>query len=233
MAKRGKKYSKAAERVVSKEMMPLNKALGLIKDLSYAKFDESVDVDINLGIDAGKGEQAVRGSVILPHGRGRKARVIVFAKGDHAIEAEKAGADFVGAQDLVDKIRQGWMEFDYSVATPDMMGVVGSLAKILGPRGLLPNKKLGTVTVDVGSVVEDLKRGRAFFKNDKSGLVHFTVGKVSFDADKLRDNVAAFVKALVAAKPATAKGKYLKKMTITSTMGVGIPVDTEELSRSS
>lgn len=232
MGKRGKKHTKATERLASKEVMPVEKALGLVKQLSFAKFDESVDVDINLGIDPTKGEQTVRGSVILPHGRGRTVRVIVFAKGDHAAQAEKAGADHVGAQDLVDKIRKGWMEFDYAVATPDMMGVVGSLAKILGPRGLLPNKKLGTVTFDVADVVKDLKKGRAFFKNDKSGLVHFSIGKVSFDADKLRDNCAAFIKSLMAAKPAAAKGKFLKKMTITSTMGVGISVDPEELSRS-
>ena len=228
MSKHGKKYQKAAEGVVKGQVIPLITAFQKVKDLAYAKFDESVDVHVNLSIDASKGEQSVRGSLVLPHAREAAPRVIVFAKGDYATAAEKAGADFVGADDLIEKISGGWMEFDYAVATPDVMGMVGKLAKQLGPRGLLPNKKLGTVTFDVASIVADLKKGRVFFKNDKSGIVHFSFGKVSFDVKKLQENLAAFVKALVAAKPAASKGKYLKKVTIASTMGVGLQINPEE-----
>jgi len=229
MAKHGKKYTNALKKVQSRQVLSVNEALAKVKEVAYAKFDESVDVDVNLGIDASKGEQVVRGSVVLPHAKGHKPRVLVFAKGDYASQAEKAGADFVGAEELVDKISGGWMEFDYAVATPDLMGVVGRLAKQLGPRGLLPNKKLGTVTFDIADVVDDLKRGRVFFKNDKSGIVHFSLGKVSFTANSLKENLAAFAKALVAAKPSAAKGKYLKKMTVSSTMGVGVLVNPDEL----
>lgn len=229
MKKHGKKYSKAAQSVDKGQVLPLDQALQKIKELVYTKFDESVDVDVNLGIDPTKGEQVVRGSVLLPHGQGKKVRVLVFAKGEHADQAQSAGADFVGAEDLVEKIGNGWMEFDYAVATPDMMGVVGKLAKQLGPRGLLPNKKLGTVTFDVANIVADLKKGRAFFKNDKGGSVHFSFGKASFDAATLRDNLVAFVKALVSAKPATSKGKFLKKMVISSTMGPGLQISPDEL----
>jgi len=229
MANRGKKYSSAIEKTQHGEVLSVDKALSKVKELAYARFDESIDVDVNLGIDASKGEQVVRGSVVLPFAKGGKPRIVVFAKGDYAFQAEKAGADFVGAEDLVEKISGGWMDFDYAVATPDLMGLVGKLAKLLGPRGLLPNKKLGTVTFDVAAIVDDLKRGRVFFKNDKSGLVHFSFGKKSFAPDQLKDNLAAFVKALVAAKPSAAKGKYLKKMTISSTMGVGIAVNPDEL----
>ena len=210
----------------------MSDAVAKVKDLAHVKFDESVDVHISLGIDPTKGDQSVRGSILLPHGRGKQVKVLVFAKGDHADEAKAAGADFVGDQDLIDKISGGWMDFDYAVATPDMMGVVGKLAKILGPRGLLPNKKTGTVTFDVGSVVKELKKGKAFFKNDKSGLVHFNFGKVSFSAEQLKENLTAFIKALVASKPATSKGKFLKKMTISSTMGLGISVNPDEFLRS-
>lgn len=230
MAKHGKKYLKAIEGA-TREVMPITQALNEIKQRSFVKFDESIDVDLRLGIDASKGEQVVRGSVVLPHGRGKKVRVLVFTKGDQVQAAEKAGADFVGAEDLVEKIQTGWMEFDHAIATPDMMGLVGKVAKILGPRGLLPNKKLGTVTDDVAQVVSDLKKGQAFFRNDKAGIVHFSFGKVSFDADKLRENLAAFIKAVQAAKPATAKGIYLRKMSLSSTMGVGMQVDPEELLR--
>jgi large subunit ribosomal protein L1 len=232
MTKEGKKYKKAREAVPADgQPMPVKKALETVKELAYVKFDESVDVNINLGIDASKGEQSVRGSVVLPFGQGKNVRIIVFAKGDHADAARKAGADFVGAEDLVEKIVGGWMDFDFAIATPDLMGIVGKVAKQLGPRGLLPNKKLGTVTFDVAPVIADLKKGRLFFKNDKQGLVHFTIGKVSFDVDKLAQNLAAFTKALVAAKPASSKGVYLKKMTLSSTMGVGIAVNPEDVLR--
>lgn len=229
MAKHGKKYRSAFEKVKHREVLSADQALAKVKEMSFTKFDESVDIDINLGIDASKGEQVVRGSVVLPYAKGAKPRVIVFAKGDYVAQAEKAGADVVGAEDLVEKISGGWMEFDYAVATPDLMGLVGKLAKQLGPRGLLPNKKLGTVTFDVADVVDDLKRGRVFFKNDKSGIVHFSLGKVSFSVANLKENLTAFIKALVSAKPSAAKGKYLRKMTVSSTMGAGVLVNPDEL----
>jgi len=231
MSKRGKKYNQAAQKAEKEGSFSAQEALDRVKELAYAKFDETVDVHINLGIDPTKGDQTVRGSVMLPHGRGKEVKVIVFAKGDYADVAKSAGADYVGDQDLVDKISKGWMDFDYAVATPDLMGIVGKLAKILGPRGLLPNKKTGTVTFEVESIVKELKQGRAFFKNDKGGLVHFSFGKVSFDKDKLSENLVAFIKTLMAAKPSSSKGKFLKKMVVTSTMGVGIPVNPDEFLR--
>lgn len=229
MAKHGKKYIKAFEQVKRGQVLPVDQALSKVKQLAFAKFDESVDVHINLGIDAAKGEQVVRGSVILPFSKGKKVRILVFAKGEYAEKAQKAGADYVGVEDLIEKISGGWMDFDYAIATPDLMAMVGKVAKTLGPKGLLPNKKLGTVTFDVADVINDLKKGRQFFKNDKSGLVHFTIGKVSFEPTQLTQNLSAFVKALVSVKPATSKGKFLKKMTIASTMGVGLAVNADEL----
>lgn len=231
MAKRGKKYQ-AASLKKSVSDFGADVAFQKVKDLSYAKFDEAIDVAINLGIDPARGEQTVRGSVVLPHSKGKEKIVIVFAKGEYADAAKNAGADFVGMDDLIQKINDGWLGFDYAVATPDVMGVVGSLAKILGPRGLLPNKKVGTVTFDVADIVADLKRGRAFFRNDKQGIVHFSIGKVSFDVQKLQDNLNALIKAVVASKPATAKGKYLKKVSVSSTMGIGIAVNSDEIVRS-
>jgi large subunit ribosomal protein L1 len=188
-----------------------------------------VDIDVNVGIDPSKGEQVVRGSLVLPHDRGKQVKVLVFAKGEYAEQAMKAGADYVGAEDLVEKISGGWMDFNFAVATPDLMGLVGKLAKILGPRGLLPNKKLGTVTFDVASVVADLKRGQLFFKNDKNGIVHFSIGKISFDESKLHDNLVAFIKSLSAAKPASSKGKFLRKVTVSSTMGPGFTISPDEI----
>jgi large subunit ribosomal protein L1 len=229
MMRHGKKYLHAREKVNSTYLHPVSESLAKVKSLAYAKFNETVDVHINLGIDPTKGEQVVRGSVILPHGSGKRAYVIVFAKGDYAEQAKKAGADFVGADDLVERIADGWMDFDYAIATPDLMGMVGKLAKQLGPRGLLPNKKVGTVTFDIAPVVTDLKKGRLFFKNDKSGLVHFSIGKISFDSSKLTDNFTAFVKALSGSKPASSKGRFLKKITVSSTMGVGIQVSPDDV----
>lgn len=229
MSTHGKKYVQARQQVPQGQAFPVKEALAKLKAIAHTKFDETVDVDVNLGIDPSKGEQVVRGSLVLPHGRGKEVKVLVFAKGDHAVQAQKAGADYVGAEDLVEKINAGWMDFNFTVATPDLMGLVGKLAKILGPRGLLPNKKLGTVTFDVASVVSDLKRGQLFFKNDKSGLVHFSIGKVSFGADKLYDNLVAFIKNLSAAKPSSSKGKFLKKVTVSSTMGPGIVISPDEI----
>ena len=229
MIKHGKKYNKASTSVERRAVLPVDLALSKVKELAYAKFDESVDVDINLGIDPSKGEQVVRGSISLPNGRGKTVKVLVFAKGDYVDQAKKAGADYVGAEELVEKINNGWLDFQYAVATPDVMSLVGKVAKVLGPRGLLPNQKLGTVTFDVAAVVSDLKKGRQFFKNDKSGLVHFSIGRVSFDLAKLKENLAAFLKALMASKPAASKGKFLQKVTISSTMGVGIQINADEL----
>lgn len=228
MATHGKKYRKASEGVSREKPVPMAEALAKVKQLAYAKFDESVDVDVRLGIDASKSDQGVRGSVVLPHGSGKKARVIVFAKGDAAEVAQRAGADYVGVEDLIEKIEGGWLEFEYAVATPDLMGVVGRLAKLLGPRGLLPNKKLGTVTLDVGPVVENLKKGQQFFKNDKGGIVHFSIGRVSFDAQRLQDNFSSFIRALIATRPASAKGRFIRAVTVSSTMGVGLSVSLDD-----
>lgn len=232
MSKHGKKYTQAQEKIVRGHVFSADEALSKVKELAYVKFDESVDVDVVLGIDPSQGDQVVRGSVTLPHGRGNKVKVLVFAKGEHAEAAQKAGADYVGAEDLIEKIDGGWLDFNYAVATPDLMGMIGKLAKFLGPRGLLPNKKLGTVTFDVGQVVRDLKKGQVFFKNDKNGLVHFSFGKVSFGVDALQENLAAFVKALLSSKPASSKGKFLKKMVVSSTMGVGVQISPDEVLRS-
>jgi len=229
MTKRSKKYLKAREALGDKRNFSLQEGVAKVKELAHARFDESVDVHVNLGIDPEKGDQVVRGSILLPHGTGKAVKVLVFAKGDYVDQARKAGADYVGAEDLIEKIESGWLDFNYAVATPDIMGLVGKAAKILGPRGLLPNKKTGTVTFDVESIVNDLKKGRLFFKNDKNGIVHFRFGKVSLSAGQLSDNLSAFLKTLAASKPATSKGKFLKKVTIASTMGVGVPLVVGEL----
>jgi large subunit ribosomal protein L1 len=226
---RGKKYKKAAEGLEKAKSLSLDEAVAQLKERAFAKFDESVDLDINVGIDPSKGDQVVRGSVVLPHGNGKRVRVVVFTKGEYTEKALKAGADFVGLEDLIDKISKGWLDFEYAVATPDVMDTVGKLAKLLGPRGLLPNKKIGTVTFDVEGIVKELKSGRVFFKNDKNAVVHFSLGKVSFDKEKIKENVQAFVKALVSYKPAASKGKFVKKITLSSTMGVGMSVRVEEL----
>lgn len=225
----GKKFKAALEKVGNNIGVKAGDALSKVKQVAFARFNETVDVHVNLGIDASKGEQVVRGSVVLPHALGEPVKVIVFAKGDYADKAREAGADFVGAEDLVEKIEGGWMDFGVAVATPDLMGLVSKLAKLLGPRGLLPNKKLGTVTFDVDAVVADLKRGRKFFRSDKSGLVHFSVGKTAFDVEKLVENYTAFMKALSSSKPSAAKGKFIKKITVTSTMGPGIAVSPDEI----
>ncbi len=229
MSKHGKKYYKNAEKAPKGKVVSIHEALKLVKELAYAKFDESVDVDINLGIDPTKGEQVVRGSLLLPHSIGAQPKVIVFAKDDYVEKAQKAGADFVGGEELIKKIKDGWLDFDYAVATPDMMTPVGELARILGPKGKLPNKRLGTVTYDVATVIQDLKRGRVFFKNDKQGIVHFKLGSLSFGPEKLYENLVAFVKALSAAKPASSRGKFLGRSFVSSTMGLGVQFNPDEL----
>ncbi|MBA3954011.1 50S ribosomal protein L1 [Candidatus Dependentiae bacterium] len=230
MSKHGKKYLEAKKQVAPDKVFQLLDGIKKVKELAHARFDESVDVNINVGIDPSKGDQVVRGSVLLPHGTGKVVKIAVFAKGDYAEAAQKAGADYVGAEDLIEKIEGGWLDFNYAVATPDLMGLVGKVAKILGPRGLLPNKKTGTVSFDTAAVVTDLKKGRLFFKNDKNGIVHFSFGRVSFEPQKLYDNLVTFARALASSKPASSKGKFIRKMTISSTMGVGIPVNQDELS---
>jgi large subunit ribosomal protein L1 len=229
MSKTGKKHKKIKDVLQGEHIESSKQALDFIVKHAHVTFDESVDVDVVLGIDASKGEQTVRGSVLLPHGTGKKIKVLVFAKGEKEDEAKNAGADFVGLEDLIEKIQGGWTGFDVSVATPDLMGQVGKVAKILGPKGLLPNKKVGTVTFDVGAIVSDLKKGRVAYRNDKGGVVHAPFGKVSFGVDKLLENLSAFMGSLRSSKPASSKGKFIKKVVVSSSMGVGVELNPEEL----
>jgi large subunit ribosomal protein L1 len=226
----GKKMNAAGEKVEKAKEYPLEEAIRKVKELAYAKFDETVDLAFNLGVDPRKSDQMVRGTVVLPHGTGKKLRVLVFAKGEKELEAKQAGADYVGADDLVDKISKGWLDFDKVVATPDIMGVVGKLGKILGPRGLMPNPKLGTVTFDVAKAVKEIKAGKVEYKTEKAGVVHVPIGKVSFDAQKLLDNAKAIIESVTKAKPSTSKGKYLKGISVSSTMGPGLRVDVATVS---
>ena len=226
----GKKMNAAGEKVERTKEYPLEEAIRKVKELAYAKFDETVDLAFNLGVDPRKSDQMVRGTVVLPHGTGKKLRVLVFAKGEKELEAKQAGADYVGADDLVDKISKGWLDFDKVVATPDIMGVVGKLGKILGPRGLMPNPKLGTVTFDVAKAVKEIKAGKVEYKTEKAGVVHVPIGKVSFDAQKLLDNAKAIIESVTRAKPSTSKGKYLKGISVSSTMGPGLKVDVATVS---
>jgi large subunit ribosomal protein L1 len=221
----GKKHIAAKEKIDKTKRYSLKEAVELVKELAYAKFNETVELAINLGVDPRKSDQIVRGSVVLPHGLGKKVRVVVFAKGEKAQEAAEAGADFVGAEDLVEKIKNGWLDFDKAIATPDLMGMVSKLGKILGPRGLMPNPKTGTVTFEVGKAVKDITAGRVDYKTEKSGIVHVPIGKVSFESEKLTENAKTVIDAIIRAKPSSSKGRYLKKLSISSTMGVGIPID--------
>jgi large subunit ribosomal protein L1 len=225
-----KKHIEARQKIDKTNQYEIQEAVGLLKDLTHVKFDETVELAVNLGVDAKKSEQMVRGSVVLPHGLGKKIRVLVFAKGEKTTEASDAGAEFVGAEDLVEKIQSGWLDFDKVVATPDVMGMVGKLGKVLGPRGLMPNPKSGTVTFDVSKAVKDITAGRADYRTEKAGVIHVSIGKLSFDKEKLIDNAKAVIKALEKAKPSSSKGRYLKKISISSTMGVGVPVIVSSLS---
>ncbi|GAB6061658.1 50S ribosomal protein L1 [Deferrisoma palaeochoriense] len=225
MARKGKKYLEARSKVDRLKLYDLDEALALLPQISYAKFDESVDLAVRLGVNPAHADQMVRGTVVLPHGTGKGVRVLVFAKGDKAKEAEEAGADFVGAEDLAEKIQEGWLEFDKAVATPDMMGVVGRLGRILGPRGLMPNPKSGTVTFDVAQAVKELKAGRVEYRVDKYGNVHVPVGRKSFSPEQLKENVAAVIESLIRAKPASAKGAYIRGVAIATTMSPGIKLD--------
>ena len=226
MSKRGKKYSESKKRIDSEDVGSLNDAVKVMLETSFAKFDETVDVAVRLGVDPRHADQMVRGSVVLPHGTGKETKILVFAKGEKEKEATDAGADFVGNDDMVEKIKGGWYGFDKAVATPDMMGTVGKLGKLLGPRGLMPNAKTGTVTFDVARAVNDLKAGKIDFRAEKAGIVHAPMGKVSFGADKIVQNMAAFLDKIMRLKPASSKGTYLKGIAISTTMGPGVKIDS-------
>ena len=225
MKKHGKKYRAALEKIEPGRKYNLDTAIAKVKEISFAKFDETVELTVWLGVDPRKADQLVRGTLVLPHGLGKSKTVLVIAQGDKVREAEEAGADMVGGEDIVTRIKGGWTDFDAVIATPDMMRLVGGLGKVLGPRGLMPNPKTGTVTFDVATAIKETKAGKVEYRVDKTGVIHVGVGKVSFDADKLRDNTKALLDAVVKAKPATAKGKYVKKVNLASTMSPGVLMD--------
>ncbi len=225
----GKKYNAASGKIDTTKQYKLEEAIEMIKQSAYAKFDETVDLAVNLGVDPKKSDQMVRGTVVLPHGIGKKVRVLAFAKGEKAKEAADAGADYVGAEDLVEKINGGWLDFDKTVATPDLMGMASKLGKILGPRGLMPNPKTGTVTFDISKAIKEIKAGKVDYKTEKAGIVHVPIGKVSFDSQKLYENAKTVLDAIIKAKPSSSKGKYLKNLSISSTMGIGISIDVSEM----
>lgn len=222
---KGKKYKATRGKIDRSKYYELEEALNLLKEFSFAQFDESVDVAVRLGVNPRHADQMVRGTVLLPHGTGRETKVLVFAKGEKEKEATSAGADFVGAEDLVEKISKGWLEFDKAIATPDMMGMVGKIGKILGPRGLMPNPKMGTVTFNISEAVTELKKGKIEFKVDKAGIVHVAAGKISFAAEKLRENIASLTDTLIKLKPPTSKGIYLRGIALSTTMGPGIKIN--------
>ena len=230
MSKIGKRLRAAKEAFAEKRLLPLDEAVSLVKQNASAKFDETVELAMNLGVNPRHADQMVRGSVTLPNGTGRSVRVAVFARGPKADEAKKAGADIVGAEDLMETVQGGMIDFDRCIATPDMMPIVGRLGKVLGPRGLMPNPKIGTVTMDVAQAVQDAKGGQVQFRVEKAGIIHAGVGKASFDADKLAENIRALVDAVSRAKPSGAKGNYLKKVSLSSTMGPGVSVALDSLS---
>ena len=228
--KKGKRYVESAKLVDRTNLYDVEEAVSIIKKTANAKFDETIEAHIKLGVDGRHADQQVRGAVVLPHGTGKKVRVLVFAKGDKVEEAQAAGADFVGGQELVPKIKnEGWLDFDVVVATPDMMGVVGRLGRVLGPKGLMPNPKAGTVTMDVTKAVNDIKAGKIEYRLDKTNIIHVPVGKASFTEEQLADNFHTLMGAIVKAKPAAAKGQYLRSVTITSTMGPGIKLNPVKL----
>ena len=227
----GKKYKEAAALVDRAKRYSLEEAVGLAKKTAKVKFDETVDLAVNLGVDPKQADQMVRGTVVLPHGTGKKVRILVFAKGEKEKEARDAGADHVGAEDLADKIQKGWTEFDTVVATPDIMALVGKLGKVLGPRGLMPNPKTGTVTFDVAKAVKDIRAGKVEYRVDKAGIVHVSVGKASFEENKLLENAKSVLESILKAKPSSSKGKYLKAAAMSTTMGPGIKMDTADIEK--
>jgi len=226
----GKKMTSAAAKVEPR-FYGLKEAVSLVKQSAYAKFDESVDLALRLGVDPKRADQMVRGTSVLPHGTGKKVRVLVFAKGEKEQEARAAGADYVGADDLMEKIKGGWMDFDQAIATPDLMGSVGKLGKVLGPRGLMPNPKTGTVTFEVGKAVAEIRKGRVEYKVEKAGIVQVPIGKVSFDEQRLYENAHTILETVMKAKPSSCKGRYLKSATISSTMGPGVKLDTVAITK--
>jgi large subunit ribosomal protein L1 len=226
MPKRGKKYLESQEKIARQEKHDVDAAVQKAIEASYAKFDETIDVAVRLGVDPRHADQMVRGTVVLPNGLGKTVRVLVFAKGEKEKEALEAGADYVGNDELIEKIKGGWLDFDKAVATPDMMGSVGKIGRVLGPRGLMPNAKTGTVTFDLAKAINELKAGKIDFRVEKSGIVHVPMGKVSFGAEKIQENVTAFLDKLTRLKPASSKGAYFKGLAISTTMGPGIKVDT-------
>ena len=224
MAKAGKKYQEACKLVEEGKLYTAAEAMDLVKKTATAKFDESIELHVRLGVDPKYPDQQVRGAIVLPNGTGKTKRVLVFAKGEKVKEAEAAGADFVGSDEIVQKIQGGWLDFDVAVATPDMMGTVGRLGKILGPRGLMPNPKLGTVTMDLQKAISEVKAGKVEYRTDKAGNVHVVIGKASFDAEKLQQNFQALMDTLIRVKTAAAKGQYIRSVTVSATMGPGVPV---------
>ncbi|NLD31994.1 MAG: 50S ribosomal protein L1 [Trichococcus flocculiformis] len=229
MAKKSKKFQDAAKKVDSTKAYAVEEAVALAKEVDFAKFDATVEVAYRLGIDTRKNDQQIRGAVVLPNGTGKTQRVLVFAKGEKAKEAEAAGADYVGDADMVQKIQGGWFEFDVVVATPDMMGEVGRLGRVLGPKGLMPNPKTGTVTMDVTKAIDEIKAGKVTYRADKAGNIHVPIGKVSFDDAKLMENFRTIHDVILKAKPATAKGQYVKNVSVTTTFGPGVKVDASSL----
>ena len=225
MAKHGKKFRAALEKIEEGRKYNLDEGVAKIKEIAFAKFDETVELTMWLGVDPRKADQLVRGTVVLPHGLGKSKTVLVIAQGEKIKEAEEAGADFIGGEDMVDKIKGGWLDFDAVIATPDMMRLVGGLGKVLGPRGLMPNPKTGTVTFDVKTAVTETKAGKIEYRVDKTGVIHVPVGKVSFDAQRIRENAQVLLDAVVKAKPSTAKGKYVKKVNLAATMSPGVLLD--------
>ncbi|MEW6260550.1 MAG: 50S ribosomal protein L1 [Thermodesulfobacteriota bacterium] len=229
MATRGKKFLESKRKIDTTKRYSLSEAVQLAIESSYVKFNESIDIAVRLGVDPRHADQMVRGTVVLPNGLGKTVRVLVFAKGDKEKEALEAGADYAGGDELVEKIKNGWLEFDKAVATPDMMGVVGKIGKILGPRGLMPNAKTGTVTFDVTKAVNELKAGKIDFRTEKAGIVHAPMGKVSFGVDKILQNMNAFLETIMKLKPSTSKGTYVRSIAVSTTMGPGIKVDTSTM----
>lgn len=230
MANKSKKYAQALAKIDRTKLYDSKEALDLVAEIATAKFDETVEAHIKLGVDGRHADQQVRGAIVLPHGTGKTKKVLVFAKGEKAAEAQAAGADFVGAEDLVQKIqKENWFDFDVVVATPDMMGVVGRLGRVLGPKGLMPNPKSGTVTFDVTKAIEEIKAGKVEYRLDKNNIVHVPVGKVSFGGEKLAENFATLMSAIVKAKPASAKGTYLRSITVASTMGPGVKINSAKI----
>jgi large subunit ribosomal protein L1 len=225
MPKRGKKYRNSVEGLERTKVYELEEGLDHVLQAKYANFDESVDIAVRLGVDPRHADQMVRSSVMLPHGTGKEMRVLVFAKGEKETEAREAGADYAGSDELIEKIKEGWFEFDKTVATPDMMGEVGKIGRLLGPRNLMPNAKLGTVTFDIARVVSEIKKGKVDFRVDKAGIVHASVGKSSFGREKLAENIAAFIDRIIQLKPSASKGVYLRGIAVSSTMGPGIKID--------